>query len=432
MTYKPADTLEEMPFDGWMTEDAVSDAVGLVEYESAELGERGELAEQKIRGRSPKLPAGLDDHQVPRNARERTAQKGYAPERTGRNPRRQPRQALGIDSTPPGVLASTVDYGRGRSMKNHPVDNYDNYCEDFATVNPFAPPSPELGRQRIGADLQRFVTVRWQQFCQGLPWRLAWLSSLAVGSAALIVSAGRWQQGTTVTDAGLRDQCVEVTNAQGEVAAEKANGAAALVGKNRQALTKALGAPYCALPKTSVRAGAVVDRSLYQLPGDREMVVALEGDKVIGYGIESASGGGDGAVGDRQDFDLRQSWSWLTGSTVADREVIGGLGSVALVMDGPVYAPMDGVVFGEAALVAEGQLSRLPDSCAVFTSVQLPAYAVQLCGLRDRTVGDVIKGKEIGRGNGLVHLAVLRRDGKQWMFVPPAPEIVEQILGEAA
>ncbi|MEM9245417.1 MAG: hypothetical protein AAGA67_06705 [Cyanobacteria bacterium P01_F01_bin.153] len=351
------------------------------------------------------------------------------------HPRRQPRQALGIDTTPPGALANAVNYDRGRSVdydpvENRPVNNYESYYEEFETVNPFAPPTPEFGRQRIVADLRQFVTVRWQQFCQGLPWRLAWLSSLAVGSAALIVSAGRWQQGTTVTDAGLREQCVEVTNAQGEVAADKANGVAALVGKDRKALTNSLGAPYCSLPKTSVRAGAIVDRSLYQLPGDRQMVVALEGDKVIGYGVE-AEGEAVATVGDRQDFDLRQSWSWLTGSTVADREVIGGLGSVAMAIDGPVRAPMDGVISGEAALVAEGQLSRMPDSCAVFTSVQLPAYAVQLCGLRDRQVGEVKKGKEIGRGDGLVHLAILRRDGKQWMFVPPAPEIVEQILGEA-
>ncbi|MEM9245416.1 MAG: hypothetical protein AAGA67_06700 [Cyanobacteria bacterium P01_F01_bin.153] len=69
MTYKPADTLAEMEFDGWVTEDAVSDAVGLVEYESAELGERGELAEQKIRGRSPELPVGLDDQKHSRNVR---------------------------------------------------------------------------------------------------------------------------------------------------------------------------------------------------------------------------------------------------------------------------------------------------------------------------------------------------------------------------
>ncbi|MEM9770324.1 MAG: hypothetical protein AAF889_01765 [Cyanobacteria bacterium P01_D01_bin.73] len=397
MTHKSADTLAEMEFDGWATEDAVD----LVAYETTALVE---LAEQKGR-RSAELPKGLD-----------------APQRQSPQQRRE---ELDIDGTPPGVLARPAVRRRRQRVQVNPPAHY----EELEMVNPFVPPAP--AQSQVASNIRRFVAVRWQQFSKGLLWRLAWLSSVAVGSAALIVSAGRWQQSETLADARLREQCVEVTNAQGEVAADKVNGVAALLGKDRKALTSSLGAPYCSLPKTSVRAGAIVDRSLYQLPGDRQMVVALEGDKVIGYGVE-AEGETGAAVGDRQDFDLRQSWSWLTGSTVAEREVIGGLGSVALAMDGPVHAPMDGVVSGEAALVAEGQLSRMPDSCAVFTSVQLPAYAVQLCGLRDRQVGEVKKGKEIGRGNGLVHLAILRRDGKQWMFVPPAQEIVEQILGEAA
>ena len=231
---------------------------------------------------------------------------------------------------------------------------------------------------------------------------------------------------------GLRDECLAVTNGEGQVPEEKSKGVAQWVGKDRKELTKNLGAPYCQLPKTSVRSGVILDRSLYQLEGDRQMVVAFEGDRTIGYAVDPPADGNVHGTGDRHDFDLRQSWGWLPGSQVADRAVVGGLGSIALAMDGPVHAPMDGVVYEQAALVAEGQLSRLPSSCAVFTSVQLPSYAVQLCGLRDRQVGAVKGGQVVGHSQRFLHLSVLRRDGTQWMFVPPSPEIVEQVLGSAA
>ena len=249
-----------------------------------------------------------------------------------------------------------------------------------------------------------------------------------------MLALGRLQQTDTVTEAGLRDECLEVTNPDGMVPGDKANGVAQFIGKAPKELTKNLGVPYCSLPKTSMRSGAILERSLYPLEGDRLMVVASEGDRVIGYDVESSVGGDDAnnIAEERHDFDLRQSWGWLTGSRVSERVVVGGLGSIALATDGPIYAPEDGVIYQEAALVAEGQLSRLPDSCAVFGSVQLPGYAVQLCGLRDRKVGEVEKGEVIGRGEALMHLAVLRRDGKQWMFVPPSPEIVERVLGKAA
>ena len=387
----------QMDFDGW----DLGDPVGLVEAEAAVVGDRSEVLTEERGGRSRRVAPASRVRSAPLHRRK------YEKNR---------RSHLGIDESTPGVL-----------------------------VDPLAPmvvePSiePSMARDRDGMTtgmalriLRRLVVLRCRRLWRWELWRFALLAVMVTGSATLLKSVVRWQPAETFAAASLRDSCLTVTNGEGTVPAAKSEGVAQLVGKNRQEVTKALGAPYCQLPKTSVRSGAILDRSLYQLEGDRQMVVAFEGDRIIGYGIDPPADGNVHGTGDRHDFDLRQSWGWLPGAQVADRSVVGGLGSIALAMDGPVHAPMDGVVYEQAALVAEGQLSRLPSSCGVFTSVQLPAYAVQLCGLRDRRVGAVTQGQVLGRSEGFLHVSVLRREGNQWMFVPPSPEIVEQILGAAA
>ncbi|MGD1938427.1 MAG: hypothetical protein ACFCA4_12845 [Cyanophyceae cyanobacterium] len=417
-------------FDSW----DMGNAVGLVELEAAEIGDRSESADhpfgapldESFGGRSQHNLAGQSLKVKPRESRpplkvnERHPQlpKGVTRERS---------PVFTLDATPPGALSQPI---------------YEPFPDPFAPMDspvvPEMPPERSPVREDVAMGmtgktavriLRRFLAWRWHQLMQWLPWKMMLLSSTAMGSCALLVAAVRWQPTETFVSAGLRDECLAVTNAEGSVPSAKANGVGKLVGKSRQELTKSLGAPYCQLPKTSVRSGAILDRSLYQLEGDRQMVVAFEGDRTVGYAVDPPADGNVHGTGDRHDFDLRQSWGWLPGAQVSDRAVVGGLGSVALAMDGPVYAPVDGVVYEQAALVAEGQLSRLPSSCAVFSSVQLPAYAVQLCGLRDRQVGAVKQGQEIGNSERFLHLAVLRRDGSQWMFVPPSPEIVEQILG---
>ncbi|MEM1426597.1 MAG: hypothetical protein AAGF75_08610 [Cyanobacteria bacterium P01_H01_bin.130] len=418
MTHKPVQNdFDGWDFDGWATDDVV----GLVEYEISEISEP---KEQILAPSGPQVLEKVDFDPPQRLS--------FTPRRSQPNGRLSPQQAfasassLGIDATAPGALAKPSAPIVNRNAEQYP-EQYPEPC-----IDPFAP-MPLEGWEKVQAT-RRSLLVRWRGLLRHWPWRLAWLSSLAVGSCAAVLALGRGQQAEMMTETGLRDKCLAVMNADGTVSGDKANGVAQLVGKEGQALTKSLGAPYCALPKTSMRSGAILERSLYQVEGDRLMVVASEGDRVIGYDIQSPGDGSSANLDaeDRQDFDLRQSWGWLTGSRVSERVVVGGLGSIALATDGPVHAPMDGVVYEEAALVAEGQLSRLPDSCAVFGSVELPGYAVQLCGLRDRKVGAVEKGDVIGRGEALVHMAVLRRDGKQWMFVPPSPEIVERVLGKSA
>ncbi|MEM9770998.1 MAG: hypothetical protein AAF889_05275 [Cyanobacteria bacterium P01_D01_bin.73] len=429
----------------------MSNTVDLVELEAAEIADRPDLLDQpfavpfneslsqqpsqrsqtstlrqnragrslKVKSRTPRSPV---------TANQLTANERY-PE-LPRSVARQKAAAVTIDATPPGALSQPV---------------YEPFVDPFAPVEVRSPRVAQPQRLSVGEEvatgvstktavriLRRFLVWHWARLIKWLPWKMALLTSTAVGSCALLVATVRWQPAETFTSTGLRDECLAVTNAEGQVAKAKADGVGKLVGKNRQALTKSLGAPYCQLPKTSVRSGAILDRSLYQLEGDRQMVVAFEGDRTVGYTVDPPSDGNIHGSGDRHDFDLRQSWGWLPGAQVSDRAVVGGLGSIALAVDGPVYAPVDGVIYEQAALVAEGQLSRLPSSCAVFSSVQLPAYAVQLCGLRDRQVGAVKRGQIVGHSERFLHLAVLRRDGDQWMFVPPAPEIVEQILGSAA
>ena len=450
---------QSMPqdFDGW----ALEDSVGWVEFEAAAVDDQSEGGEEhkahKARKARKVQPAqklrqqqssggqgGQRSRHTTSNPAGNTAGKATGKKRMKRvmkvkrsrpkkvssgAPGHPSRPMVAVDTAAPGVLAEPIG---GFMDPFAPVD-WEGEGADRRSPYPASHPA------RTGASEPEGVTVAvavriLRQFVVWrltLLWKLAWLGTAAVGSAMVVVAVARWQPAETFAEVGLREECLGVTN--GEVVPEdRSKGAAQWIGKGRQELTKQWGAPYCQLPKTSVRSGAILDRSLYQLEGDRQMVVAFEGDRTIGYGIDPPASGNGHGTGDRQDFDLRQNWGWLPNIQVADRTVVGGLGSIALAMDGPVHAPMDGVVYEQAALVAQGQLVRLPSSCAVFTSVQMPAYALQLCGLRDRQVGAVKRGQVLGHSRNFLHFAVLRQEGAQWMFVPPSPEIVEQVLGTAA
>ena len=91
-------------------------------------------------------------------------------------------------------------------------------------------------------------------------------------------------------------------------------------------------------------------------------------------------------------FPSDKNWSWLSGSTTGSWTVVGGLGTIALSVDGPVYAPDQGMMLEKSALAIQGQVSRLPANCTMFSSLKLPGYAIELCGLSDRQVGAVNGG----------------------------------------
>lgn len=316
-------------------------------------------------------------------------------------------------SPDPGI--SDINFSASGELTNSPFG-----IADFG--DPFAPPEDFQSPHNHWAWL-------WTGQIAPLRWGLG--AALATGTAAVVVWVARSPATSTATVYHLGNECLQVTNAEGVVQKSKLQSLASLVGKPINQLNKTLGqTPYCGLPATSMLSGAVLNRSLYQLEGDRQMVVAFENDRLVGYEFYPPEDGNFHGTGKRHDFSLRQNWSWLSGSTTGSWTVVGGLGTIALSVDGPVFAPDQGKVLEQSALATQGQLSRLPDSCTIFSSLKLPGYVIELCGLSDRQVGAVDAGQIVGHADTL-HLGLLRRTNQQWMYVPPSTDLVQQLLDKS-
>ncbi len=116
-------------------------------------------------------------------------------------------------------------------------------------------------------------------------------------------------------------------------------------------------------------------------------------------------------------IDIQQNWQLQPGQVVAGYPVLGGVGDISIELNnGTVYAPFDGTIQPNG------------DVCVAFTSPEVPAYLLRLCGLRHPTVGDVREGQPIGRAD-TVQIAALRRlpDGK-WTMVEPSSRVLERAL----
>ncbi|MBD2089086.1 hypothetical protein H6F67_04360 [Microcoleus sp. FACHB-1515] len=116
---------------------------------------------------------------------------------------------------------------------------------------------------------------------------------------------------------------------------------------------------------------------------------------------------------------IQQAWQLQPGDTIGGHRVIAGLGDVSIELNGDwVYAPFDGRV----------QPAQAEDECVMFSSPQIPAYLVRLCGLSRPQLGEVRQGEAIGSAQNL-GFATLRRlpDGK-WAMVEPSNQLIEQTL----
>jgi len=325
-----------------------------------------------------------------------------------------------LTSVNSGVLESTeidpaipnMNFAAPGELANSPFG-----VADFG--DPFAPPE----------DLYSPVSPLWAW--AGKATRYALVGGIGLGTASILIWVVRNPTTAPTTVYNLGNECLQVTNPGGVVPQTKLSAMAGMVGKPASQLSKTLGqSPYCGLPATSMLSGAVLGRSLYQVEGDRQMIVSTENDKVVGFDFYPPADGNLHSTGKHHDFALHQNWSWLTGSKSNAWTVVGGLGTIALAVDGPVFAPEQGVVLEQSALAIQGQLSRLPGDCSVFSSLKLPGYAIELCGLRDRQTGAVSAGQVVGHADTL-HLGLLRRSGEKWMYVPPAPELAQRLLDES-
>ncbi len=215
-------------------------------------------------------------------------------------------------------------------------------------------------------------------------------------------------------------------------------------GASRETVRQTLGNPYCILPRISVRFGAITEREAYQTDNRSRPIIAYENGQYLGYGVEDASQPGrwwqpkpeTTARSTYREIELDRSWGIQTGDLVRDRRVVGGLGEISIEMNGQSYAPFDGEIEGNFATIVEGTIAPGGRDCAIFSSPQMPAYLLKLCGFEQRYLGAVSEGDPIGKTDSHLHVALLSyRPGEdnapQWVYVPPSPQLIEKLVGRS-
>lgn len=116
-------------------------------------------------------------------------------------------------------------------------------------------------------------------------------------------------------------------------------------------------------------------------------------------------------------IEIQQNWQLQPGQTVAGYPILGGVGDISIELNnGTVYAPFDG------AVQPNGEI------CVAFSSPEVPAYLLRMCGLQHPKLGEVREGQPIGKAD-TVQIAALRRlpDGK-WAMVEPSSRVLERAL----
>lgn len=117
---------------------------------------------------------------------------------------------------------------------------------------------------------------------------------------------------------------------------------------------------------------------------------------------------------------IHQTWQIQPGSVIAGHRVLAGLGDISIdLAGGRVYAPFDGQTQPTQPTMGD---------CIVFSSPEVPAYLLRLCGLRRPSLGTVQEGQLLGRGE-VLHFAALRKqsDGR-WALVEPSAALLTRLL----
>ena len=120
-----------------------------------------------------------------------------------------------------------------------------------------------------------------------------------------------------------------------------------------------------------------------------------------------------------RNLDIQQNWALKPGHYVARYQISGGLGDISIeVQSRPLFAPFSGL------------LQPHQTDCAVFSSPEVPAYLLRICGLQHPKWGPLQAGSRMGTGK-TVHFAALRKQPTgQWAIVEPASDILERILSD--
>lgn len=114
---------------------------------------------------------------------------------------------------------------------------------------------------------------------------------------------------------------------------------------------------------------------------------------------------------------IDQTWQLQPGDQIGSYRIAAGLGDISIdLAGGKVYAPF------------EGRVQPNVPNCVLFSSPELPAYLLRLCGLQRPQLGPVKQGQAIGGGQYL-HFATLRKlpEGT-WTIVEPSRSMLERLL----
>ena len=118
-------------------------------------------------------------------------------------------------------------------------------------------------------------------------------------------------------------------------------------------------------------------------------------------------------------LNIQQNWELKPGYQVAGHRISGGLGDISIEVRGSaLYAPFSGL------------LQPHREDCVIFSSPEVPAYLLRMCGVRQPALGEVRSGDKIGTGQ-TIHFAALRKQPTgYWAIVEPARDILERILSK--
>lgn len=114
---------------------------------------------------------------------------------------------------------------------------------------------------------------------------------------------------------------------------------------------------------------------------------------------------------------IQQKWQLQPGDQVVGHRVMGGLGDVSIELDGgKVRAPFD------------GKIEPYEHECVIFSSPQIPAYLMRMCGVNRPKLGDIKQGEAIGSADALVFAALRRLPDGKWALVEPSLSILERTV----
>ena len=180
-----------------------------------------------------------------------------------------------------------------------------------------------------------------------------------------------------------------------------------LEGATREEIQNLLGAPFCTLPRLSLRAEAIVERDLYPTADGDRAILAYEEGRYIGYARLSAIEKSDRPSQHFKEVEVTRDWEVQVGEKVAGYPIIGSLGDISIHVKGEVFAPTDGRIEPNFLLITENSILKHPKNCILFFSPQTPAYLIRLCGLQQYRSGEIAQGRVMGRTNGYLNISLL-------------------------